>query len=121
MPGTMKEDLVTEIDLETTTLPLTAVDREILSMKDEDYHRHTWEDLKEIIGRSSPGESFHLVSHPCILSKQLPRNIEKTALRSETILRLVRFHQTRIRWHCPFRDSETPLLEACISGRSSTV
>lgn len=51
--GAMDEDAIPEIDIENTTLPLTAVDREILSMKDEDYHRHTWDDLKEIIGRCS--------------------------------------------------------------------
>jgi hypothetical protein len=30
--------------------PLTAIDREILAMKDEDFALVTWEDLKEIIG-----------------------------------------------------------------------
>jgi hypothetical protein len=30
--------------------PLTAIDREILAMKDEDFDLVTWEQLKEIIG-----------------------------------------------------------------------
>ena len=30
--------------------PLTAIDREILAMKDEDFSLVTWEELKEIIG-----------------------------------------------------------------------
>ena len=30
--------------------PLTAIDREILAMKDEDFALVTWEELKEIIG-----------------------------------------------------------------------
>jgi len=33
--------------------PLTAIDREILAMKDEDFALVTWEELKEIIGNSS--------------------------------------------------------------------
>jgi hypothetical protein len=32
--------------------PLTAIDREILAMKDEDFALVTWEELKEIIGNS---------------------------------------------------------------------
>lgn len=47
----MGEDASTELDLTDPALPLTAMDREILAMKDEDYHRHTWEDLEEIICR----------------------------------------------------------------------
>ncbi len=30
---------------------LTPLDRLILAQKDEDFHAHTWEELKEIIGR----------------------------------------------------------------------
>lgn len=42
-----------EIDYNDPPFPLTAIDREILATRDEDYHRITWEDLKEIIGTSS--------------------------------------------------------------------
>lgn len=30
--------------------PLTALDRELLSMSNDDFHPHTWEELKQIIG-----------------------------------------------------------------------
>ena len=30
--------------------PLTAVDRSVLAMTDEEFHPHTWEELKQIIG-----------------------------------------------------------------------
>lgn len=49
----MADDLITnpdEIDYNDPPFPLTTIDREILATKDEDYHRITWEDLKEIIG-----------------------------------------------------------------------
>jgi len=39
-----------ELDLNNPPFPLTAIDREILATKDEDYHRTTWGDLKRIIG-----------------------------------------------------------------------
>ena len=39
-----------EIDYDNPPFPLTAIDRELLSMKDEDFHRITWLDLKSIIG-----------------------------------------------------------------------
>lgn len=79
MSAAMDEDDYPEIDLENTMIPLTDIDRQILSMKDEDYHRHSWEDLKEIIGRSS---------HQCIpfdpllildVSEQLSGDLETTS------------------------------------------
>lgn len=30
--------------------PLTAVDRSVLAMTDEEFQPHTWDDLKQIIG-----------------------------------------------------------------------
>lgn len=39
-----------ELDLNNPPFPLTAIDREILATRDEDYHRTTWGDLKQIIG-----------------------------------------------------------------------
>jgi hypothetical protein len=39
-----------ELDLNNPPFPLTAIDREILATRDEDYHRTTWSDLKRIIG-----------------------------------------------------------------------
>jgi hypothetical protein len=45
---------VNEIDYDNPPFPLTAIDRELLAMKDEDFHRITWDDLKDIIGIRSP-------------------------------------------------------------------
>lgn len=48
----MNQDLVTEesIDYDNPPFPLTSIDRELLAMKDEDFHTITWNDLKIIIG-----------------------------------------------------------------------
>jgi hypothetical protein len=35
---------------DTNAFPLTAIDREILAMRDEDFSLVTWAELKEIIG-----------------------------------------------------------------------
>lgn len=43
-------DVADELDLNDPPFPLTAIDREILATKDEDYHLTTWEDLERIIG-----------------------------------------------------------------------
>lgn len=48
--GSLPTEPVEEIDYNDPPFPLTAIDRELLSMKDEDFHRITWEDLKSIIG-----------------------------------------------------------------------
>ncbi|KAF2213978.1 hypothetical protein CERZMDRAFT_38242 [Cercospora zeae-maydis SCOH1-5] len=42
-----------DIDLNDPPFPLTTIDREILATKDEDYHRTTWEDLKNIIATNT--------------------------------------------------------------------
>lgn len=47
-------DMSDELDLNNPPFPLTAIDREILATKDEDYHRTTWDDLKHIIGIHRP-------------------------------------------------------------------
>lgn len=39
-----------EIDLNNPPFALTAIDRSLLAMRDEDFHRITWADLEEIIG-----------------------------------------------------------------------
>lgn len=43
-------DVGNELDLNNPPFPLTAIDRQILATRDEDYHRTTWSDLKHIIG-----------------------------------------------------------------------
>jgi hypothetical protein len=35
---------------EEAPFPLTAVDKWVLSQTDEEFHKHDWEELKEIIG-----------------------------------------------------------------------
>ena len=47
--GELTED---NIDWDSPPFQLTDVDREILSMRDEDFHRITWDDLKDIIGNN---------------------------------------------------------------------
>jgi hypothetical protein len=42
-----------DFDLESPPFPLTAVDRAVLATKDEDFHAHTWPELKQIIGMLS--------------------------------------------------------------------
>ncbi|KAK5113012.1 hypothetical protein LTR85_011034 [Meristemomyces frigidus] len=37
-----------EIDYNNPPFPLTAIDREVLATRDEDYHRITWQELKHI-------------------------------------------------------------------------
>jgi hypothetical protein len=51
--GDVGED---QLDLSNPPFPLTAIDRQLLVTKDEDFHRITWADLKQIIGiaTSSP-------------------------------------------------------------------
>jgi|UniRef100_A0A0D2XZG8 hypothetical protein len=36
---------------EEAPFPLTAVDRWVLSQTDEEFHKHDWEELKEIISK----------------------------------------------------------------------
>ena len=52
-----------ELDLNNPPFPLTAIDREILATRDEDYHRTTWGDLKRIIGIALVGTTSDTVSH----------------------------------------------------------
>jgi hypothetical protein len=43
-----------DIDHDNPPFPLTAIDRGLLAMKDEDFHMITWDDLRHIIGRHIP-------------------------------------------------------------------
>lgn len=51
-----------EIDYSNPPFPLTSIDRGLLAMKDEDFHRITWDDLKQIIGMASQ-YLLHLTNH----------------------------------------------------------
>ncbi len=37
-------------DNDPSPFPLTTVDRAVLAMTDEEFHPHTWDELKQIIG-----------------------------------------------------------------------
>lgn len=52
-----------DIDYDNPPFPLTAIDRELLATKDEDYHRITWDDLKRIIGEAMSPSHCHAVAH----------------------------------------------------------
>jgi hypothetical protein len=39
-----------ELDLDNPPFPLTDIDRKVLATKDEDFHRYTWDDLRNIVG-----------------------------------------------------------------------
>jgi hypothetical protein len=73
-----------ELDLNNPPFPLTAIDREILATRDEDYHRTTWGDLKQIIGTATPShveqcKPFDLTRTP---SKQRTRTTQTPPIRS---------------------------------------
>ncbi|WPH03247.1 Hypothetical protein R9X50_00612400 [Acrodontium crateriforme] len=42
-----------KIDYDNPPFPLTPIDRELLAMKDEDFHKITWHDLQTIISNNS--------------------------------------------------------------------
>lgn len=52
----------TPLDLDNPPFPLTAIDREILATKDEDYHKITWEDVETIVGRPTPNHLQNIMS-----------------------------------------------------------
>ncbi|EMC93879.1 hypothetical protein BAUCODRAFT_36337 [Baudoinia panamericana UAMH 10762] len=49
----MHQSAVREIDYDNPPFPLTAIDREILATKDEDYHRVTWDELRQITANNT--------------------------------------------------------------------
>ena len=51
-----------EIDYTNPPFPLTSIDRELLSMRDEDFHLITWSDLKSIITNNTLEELKRLPS-----------------------------------------------------------
>lgn len=44
----------TEAEGIESPFPLTAVDRSVLAMTDDEFHPQSWEDLKQIIGTATP-------------------------------------------------------------------
>lgn len=63
--GDVGED---QLDLNNPPFPLTAIDRELLVTKDEDFHRITWADLKAFIGIADLKATRETVSHVILTS-----------------------------------------------------
>jgi hypothetical protein len=83
-PATMGDVGDEELDLNNPPFPLTAIDREILATRDEDYHRTTWGDLKQIIGiaESDHVKQCELSILICTPSKQRTRTTQTPPIRS---------------------------------------
>lgn len=47
----------------STPFHLTELDRQLLAMTDEEFEAHDWDNLRDIIGESSP----HLISPPLLI------------------------------------------------------
>jgi hypothetical protein len=103
-----------ELDLNNPPFPLTAIDREILATRDEDYHRTTWADLKQIIGiaTSDHVRSFEMSILTCTSSKQPTRTTQTPPVRSAQIPPLVVQDQESVRKHHEFRCPGTACLDA---------
>lgn len=79
------EELEAPLDLDNPPFPLTAIDREVLATKDEDYHKITWDDLQEIIGTvidafviiTSIQLTRHTATNRLEKLKRLPSNLHK--------------------------------------------
>ena len=56
--------------------PLTAIDREILAMKDEDFALVTWEELKDIIGNFPTPSTMSLLYLLIHISRQSSGKVE---------------------------------------------
>ena len=48
--GLQPRQVCTMVTANNNAFPLTEIDRQILAMKDEDFHLIKWQELKEIIG-----------------------------------------------------------------------
>jgi hypothetical protein len=103
-----------ELDLNNPPFPLTAIDREILATRDEDYHRTTWSDLKQIIGTATSDHvrSFEMSILTCPPSKQRTRTTQTPPVRSAQIPPLVVQDQESVRKHHEFRCPGTACLDA---------
>ena len=104
MGSTVEEMSPEDIDCNDPPFPLTAIDRDLLAMRDEDFHRITWADLKGFIANNTLEELKRL---PSDLRKYLAwsHNIKKQygGLTSFVI-------QERLYWK-PISDSGPPLFE----------
>ncbi|KAI5361924.1 hypothetical protein Slin15195_G055740 [Septoria linicola] len=102
MGSTSEEVTADDIDLNDPPFPLTSIDREILATRDEDYHRITWEDLKQIIANNTLEDL-----------KRLPSDLRKYLAWSHNIKRqyggITPFVvQERLRWTPPIQLTTSP-------------
>lgn len=82
--GNMSRDIVeaeaAEVqDEEKFPFPLTAVDRYNLSLKDDDFEPHTWNELKQIIG-TVISVTGSMEARLIVLSRQQARDTSKMAI-----------------------------------------
>ena len=104
-------DVADELDLNDPPFPLTAIDREILATRDEDYHRVTWEDLKLIIGMSAWCVRQVYINTKYHQSKQRTRAAETPALGLAQVPTLVVQDQESIWQHHQFCRQRAPYLD----------
>ncbi|KAK5170592.1 uncharacterized protein LTR77_005181 [Saxophila tyrrhenica] len=93
-----------EIDYDNPPFPLTSIDRGLLAMRDEDFHRITWGDLKHIIANNQLEEL-----------KRLPSDLRRYLAWSHRIKQqyggITNFViQERLQWK-PISEEGTPLFE----------
>ncbi|KAG8629903.1 hypothetical protein KVT40_001522 [Elsinoe batatas] len=72
---TKDEPFTTSDNVTEGGIPLTAIDRELLAMKDEDFHRVTWDELRHII----------LVTNALEQLKRLPSDLRRYVTWSASI------------------------------------
>lgn len=71
----------------SSPFPLTDVDRSQLAMKDEEFHPHTWDDLKQIIGRYYCQFKMNLM---IVFSHQVRLDSDRTTLTAEHDLSILK-------------------------------
>jgi hypothetical protein len=91
-----------DIDPDDPPFPLTAIDRQLIATKDDDYHRITWDDLTRIVANNTLEDL-----------KRLPSDLRRYLAWSHNIKRqyggIVPFVvQERLRWTPPIQLTSTP-------------
>lgn len=99
-----------DLDLDNPPFPLTAIDRQVLATKDEDFHLNTWDDLRKIIGM------LNSISHQRLDPNGYPRREQTRSSQTETIRppqvpSLVLRHQGSIRQHQQLRTQGAASLD----------
>ncbi|BCR89283.1 GIG1 family protein [Aspergillus chevalieri] len=98
----------------TTPFTLTETDRQILSMTDEEFVPHDWEDLSAIIAKNDLGA---LKRKPSDLLRYLSWS-STTKAQYGTITNFI--CQVRLKWHLPDPSSSTPAVANSASGTADS-